>query len=126
MKNPFKKKNLVVRLNHREYKYKDYPGGGPYVDESLYDYHVRMWEALDPEVRKRATEGLRGALHPGTIGDFVSAAAKDPEDWMVEHHHFAGTALRNALRKFVKDNELPTGNWDDYYVMATEAACGLR
>lgn len=123
MRNPFKKRAKAPE--GPQYKYDDYPGGGPYKNESLYDYHVRVWNELDPEIRRRASLFLRAELSEETKNEFVDAAAADPKGWMVEHHHFAGTALRNLLREAIKDGELPTGNWDDYYVAATEAACGL-
>jgi hypothetical protein len=35
--------------------------------------------------------------------------------------------VRNALRKYgLKDDLLPEGNWDDYYVPVVEVAVGVR
>ena len=48
---------------------------------------------------------------------------EDPKDWYVEHHFFWGMHIRNELRNHgLKDEFLPTGNWDDYYVEAIEKA----
>lgn len=129
MKNPFKKKKQKgddVLPYRREYEYKDYPDGGPYVGESLADFHTRKWIALDPDIRKRAAEHLREKLDPDTLEEWKHRIETLGEDWIGADHHFAGTAFRNLLRGEVKDNELPSGNWDDYYVAALEAACGVR
>lgn len=128
MWNPFRKKGSPYNQyeDNDPFKYPGYPGGGPFKKESLYDYHVRVWEALDPDIKARAAKHLREALDPVSMKAWKERAQADPEDWMIEDHHFAGTAFRNLLRKEIKDNELPSGNWDDYYVMAIEAAAGIR
>lgn len=52
---------------------------------------------------------------------------EDPEFWWAGFHHGWGTSVRNRLRKDVcKDNELPSGNWDDYYIQLVELACEVR
>jgi hypothetical protein len=51
----------------------------------------------------------------------------DPETWWAEQHFYWGTNMRNLLRKNVcLDDELPTGNWDDYYVQMIELTVGVR
>jgi uncharacterized LabA/DUF88 family protein len=51
----------------------------------------------------------------------------DPETWWAEQHFYWGMDMRNLLRKNVcLDNELPTGNWDDYYVQMIELTVGVR
>ncbi len=37
-------------------------------------------------------------------------------------HHGWGTGVRNLLRRAAPDNELPSGNWDDYYAQVIEHA----
>jgi hypothetical protein len=123
MWNPFKRKG---KPDSDPFRYKDYPGGGPYKEESLDDYHARMWENLDQSIKTQAVAHLHVELSPVNREEWRKRIEADPEDWMLEEHHFAGMAFRNLLRKAVTDNELPTGNWDDYYVSAIEVACGVR
>jgi hypothetical protein len=52
---------------------------------------------------------------------------KDPKTWWALYHHGWGTAIRNALRDMVcLDKELPSGNWDDYYIQIIEIYLGLH
>ncbi len=54
-------------------------------------------------------------------------AESDPELWWADKHHGWGTAVRNHLREEVcLDTELPSGNWDDYYIQLVELACEIR
>lgn len=108
----------------REFKTPDYPDGGPYVNESLRDYHHRKWDELDAEIKRQAIRTLLYTLTPENIEEWRKEIKKDPEHWGATHHMFAGMSLRNLLRKDIKDIELPTGNWDDYYCAALEAATG--
>ena len=44
-----------------------------------------------------------------------------------EIHNGFGLRVRNMLRDLVcLDDDLPTGNWDDYYSQLVEASIGLR
>lgn len=106
------------------YETPGYPDGGPFTGESLYDYHRRKWDELDGEIKRRAVRFLQKELSPDNQKEWFGEMEKDPEHWCSQHHMFAGMAFRNLLRQEVKDSELPTGNWDDYYVAALEAAVG--
>ncbi len=61
-------------------------------------------------------------------GTYIRKAYKDdPATWWAESHHYWGRTIRNLLReKVCLDDELPSKNWDDYYVAIIEIACGLR
>jgi hypothetical protein len=50
-----------------------------------------------------------------------------PIQWAIPAHHDWGMHIRNTFRNqgFTEDN-LPDGNWDDYYIQVIELALGLR
>lgn len=93
--------------------------------ETLDQYHERMWDLLDPDVKVRAIGHLRKQLTPELIDEVARLMNEDPDGWAVIHHFTFGMAVRNELRAAVKDHELPTGNWDDYYVKALEETVKL-
>lgn len=111
-------------FTHLEYEDANYPDGGPYVGEPLACYHRRKWRELDPEIRDRAVTTARAFLTVELAQDTREKMEADPDCWLVDHHHGAGTWFRNELRRGVIDKELPTGCWDDYYVCAIEEAVG--
>lgn len=48
-------------------------------------------------------------------------------DWIEGEHHGWGMSIRNALRtEGFTDDQLPDGNWDDYYIQVVEIAVGIR
>lgn len=109
-----------------EYEDPDYPDGGSFVGESLSDYHTRKWGELDPKIRERAVLLLKAEIAPSCLDEWRELMKADPEHWAAAHHFMAGMSFRNLLRKRIVDRELPTGNWDDYWVAALEAAVGIR
>lgn len=115
---------FLMSTPRRAFRYPDYPGGGPYVDESLFDYHQRVWAALDPEIRRRSVKYLRSWITVENAEECRAQMQENPGTWMIPHHMFFGMAIRNKLREVVRDDDLPTGNWDDYYVAAFEEAIG--
>lgn len=107
-----------------------------------------LWEQLPPRLRTTAVEYLReNVADLDVIRGWIE---EDPENWYVRDqnvtmqaipiegpapaalylpmpfHFHGGMAVRNLLRKVIRDDELPSGNWDDYYVQALEAAAGKR
>lgn len=49
--------------------------------------------------------------------------SNDPDGWYIPYHFDWGMNVRNMLRgEGFKDEYLPTGNWDDYYVEVVEKA----
>lgn len=89
---------------------------------------------LPQPLRDQAVNHLRDTLHPGTLKEIKQAYKDHGEDWMIEHHFFAGMSFRNVLREVIKDDELPPvdygdgmdhQNWDDYYVRVVEEAAGI-
>jgi hypothetical protein len=52
---------------------------------------------------------------------------EDPVHWISPYHFTTGMAIRNLLReKVCRDDQLPSGNFDDYYVQLLEIAAGVR
>lgn len=118
-------------------------------DESLSEFHERMWVLLDPAIRAEAIAVLAREL-PTPTKDWVrSRFAEDGGNWpssdetspevrqeieaefgfcIPSPFHFgAGMGIRNLLRQEVgADSILPSGNWDDFYIAAVERAVGVR
>ena len=61
-------------------------------------------------------------------GKYIREAYReDPEHWWALSHFTWGMTIRNLLRdKVCLDQELPSRNWDDYYVQLVEIAVGVR
>lgn len=75
-------------------------------------------------VIEKGVAALREILDPNEIKELHKA---DPKKWWALGHHGWGTRIRNYLRgKVCLDDELPSKNWDDYYVQLVEIACGVR
>lgn len=110
------------------------------VPDTLEEYHQRRWEGLDPELRDEAVGYLLAELPDELLKEVRSAYRAYGEEWMNRMHedwdeedrmfytfHFSeGMGIRNLLRDIIKDNQLPSGNWDDYYVEALLRAAGCR
>ena len=48
-------------------------------------------------------------------------------NWALPHHFGWGMGVRNKFRSHnLLDHSLPSGNWDDYYVIVVEYALGYR
>ena len=75
----------------------------------------------------KSVEELKTILDRNEIEQIKEAHKEDPETWWALYHHGWGTAIRNFLRNNVcKDDELPSGNWDDYYIQVVELVCDVR
>jgi len=86
-------------------------------------YPKNHGNALPHELRAKAVNALRMELSPETQAEIRKAIAQDPDTWWAASHFFWGMAIRNFLRHHCcLDEQLPTGNWDDYYVQAVEEA----
>ena len=86
-------------------------------DRDVFDQDA-CWTGLDRDVRRRAIEHLQQRV-PNLLEEVRELG------WRGEHF-FVGTQVRNLLREVIHDGELPSGNWDEYYVQALEAAAGVR
>ena len=79
-----------------------------------------------PEPHRRAcVRHLRNVVPMTALGEWidqyqrgVSIGCTDPR-----FHLGVGKAVRNALREVLPDEQLPAGQWDDYYRGALYAVC---
>jgi hypothetical protein len=118
----------------------DFPYIGTLTDENLEEYELAEWAKLDHEIQNEAIDYLKAELPPKILEEVKIAYDGYGSDWMGHMHldwseeermfytfHFEeGMAIRNLLRTIIKDNKLPTGNWDDYYSEALLRAAGCR
>ncbi len=96
--------------------------------EELKAWHDKCWAELDPEIKIKAMAAIRVALNQQTKDNVKKLFWMDPLGWSISFHFGWGMAIRNKIRELtgVLDDQLPSGNWDDYYVAVVEAALGLR
>lgn len=98
------------------------------------DYEEDISKVLDDFIRdcpewivKKSIEELKNILTDEIIETTKGFHSKDPKTWWATYHHGWGTGIRNYLRdKVCRDDELPSENWDDYYIQLFEMACGIR
>lgn len=91
------------------------------------EHNRKRLEELPVWIRKSAVLALQDVLSEGDVLAIREDHAKDPRTWWALSHHGWGTGIRNFLRHTVcLDNELPSGNWDDYYIQLVEIYCGIR
>lgn len=104
-------------------------------DAALHEKHQRqleetgnpdlyeLWLDLDPDLRARAVKIILDELPADVMDDLVKRCFVDGEDWYITHHHGWGTSIRNLLRsKGLRDEQVPSGNLDDYYGCAVNEA----
>jgi len=90
-----------------------------YKDEKL--------KEMDPLLLDNAVKFLSRELPEDAKQEIREMHEKDPLHWSGPYHFSWGMGVRNALRKYgLKDDLLPEGNWDDYYVPVVEVAVGVR
>lgn len=86
-----------------------------------------LLKACPSWIVEKGVEHLKTILNDSTRGMILIKWHDDPAEWWAFYHHGWGTAIRNSLRDHVcKDDQLPSGNWDDYYIQLVEIACGVR
>ena len=91
-------------------------------DKEFEAFHQERFNELSPELILKCVAHIKHHLPETTIFDIQDQIKKDPIYWCSVHHFGWGMAMRNLLRDVVKDDELPSGNWDDYYVKIIEEA----
>lgn len=100
-------------------------GGSELAGIDLREFHMGELAKLDPEYRDRCVSYLRTKIPSEVLCRVYAMYNDDPVNWSVEFHFSAGMAVRNLLRNGgFTDNQLPSGNWDDYYVPILELAAG--
>lgn len=103
--------------------------------DDLENRHWEWWNQLDESIRDQAVDHLRTHLPSDLMNEVRDKKRRYGDDWMDHMHeeeiskigiipipysfHFSeGMGIRNLLRGVILDEELPSGNWDDYYVAA--------
>lgn len=95
----------------------------PHDGETIRQFENRLWDDLPIGQRERIVRFLNTNEDFLRLRDEVKERlAANPDDWWIEHHMGWGMWVRNTLRDIYRDDELPSGNWDDYYIAAVEAA----
>lgn len=89
------------------------------------------WEQIDQKIQRKAIAHLQNKLPPRFLEDIKKRMEED-KDWAskveivsgipITFHFYEGMGVRNILREKILDKELPSGNWDDYYLEALEIA----
>jgi hypothetical protein len=97
-------------------------------DFSMAEYRIQCYQQLPPDIRARAVGYLQGRLDASDRAEIHNQFAEHGIKWYTPHHHGWGRVLRNELRNEagILDEELPSGNWDDYVAVCIEVACGIR
>lgn len=97
------------------------------TDQEFAEFHEARYAELTQDQRDRAKAILLAKLTPDVLEEVRELHGDDPISWASPYHHFWGMGIRNLLRQEgFKDAELPSGNWDDYYVAVVEYAAGIR
>ncbi len=91
-------------------------------------HHDQRWAELPEEIKIKPMAAVRTVTPPEDVKGIVGVYTMDPATWWCPYHFWWGMNIRNAIRRLtgITDDQLPSGNWDDYYVPAVEAALGLR
>jgi len=79
------------------------------------------WDSLTYLVRESVVEDLAGRFEPSFADEIVKLMDKD-EDWWKEYEGVWGAEVRSYLSLNYKQDELPKGNWEYYWVSAVEKA----
>lgn len=106
-------------------------------DEEFQKLHDERWRELPVEIKERAKQIILAYYEPSAIEQARNMHKADPVHWMAPYHFNFGMGVRNLLRSGslgekqtgidgISDSELPSKNWDDYYVAALEYAAGVR
>lgn len=110
------------------------PAGGISPTQIIEQRKAR-WQTLPRDVREHARIILQNALSTVLWVDIRNKYRRDPASF-VDHHTF-GQGIRNLLRSGrtvatdtlmpgIPDAQLPSGNWDDYYLAALAYAAGIE
>lgn len=97
------------------------------TDQEFKEYQEKRWEELPIDIKERAKVILSKGLEDHVKREIVLMYNREPLNWISPHHHYWGMSVRNYLRKEgLTDDQVPSGNLDDYYVQCIEYTLGLR
>lgn len=90
-------------------------------------YYKEKFLEIPATLREEAATFLAVHLDQLTKDLIIEAWQREGSKWCTPFHMFWGMSIRNNLRNAGwTDDQLPDGNWDDYYVSLIEYALGLR
>lgn len=79
------------------------------------------------ELRERCVEFLRKNLPENVQKQIRELYEKEGPEWWVPFHFSWGMGIRNMLRDGgFRDDLLPCGDWDHYWVQVVEVAVGIK
>lgn len=98
------------------------------TDKELYDFHTKKLAELPGDIIEQAVHVVLSVLDETTKNAIKKVAKSNPYAWAIGYHFYWGMWMRNQFRADagITDDQLPSGNWDDYYVPIVELALGLR
>lgn len=89
-------------------------------------FHNKSINELSDDIKLRSIQSLSWVLSAETVYEIRQAHQENPDTWWATSHFTWGMSIRNFLRDNVcTDENLPSGNWDDYYIPLVELACGI-
>ena len=97
------------------------------TDQEWIEINQKRWQEMPANLRERAVAFLQKELSSEDKDWLRNTMKEHGTLWWCEGcwHFGGGMCIRNLLRKGVcLDGELPSGNWDDYYIPVVEAAVG--
>lgn len=101
------------------------------TDEEFNEHHEKCFKELPKEILIKAVDILDKDFSDGDKKFLINLYNNTPPEtkaqWFIGYHHYDGMAIRNLLRRNgLLDDQLPSGNWDDYYTQCMEVAIGVR
>lgn len=83
---------------------------------------------LSEDIKTIAVNHLKNKLNATFFDGMKEEYDKDNNTWWAKGgwHFRQGMQIRNLLRNVITDDKLPSGNWDDYYILILEKAAGLK
>jgi hypothetical protein len=93
------------------------------TDEEYMQFHDDRYNELPQTIKYKAIETLKSNINNIGRNQIRMVIKADRINWGSPHHFSWGMGIRNLLRKNVcLDGDLPSGNWDDYYIRLVEKA----
>jgi hypothetical protein len=97
------------------------------TEQDIEKWFDKCVEECPKWIAEKSVEYLKLFFTDQDKSDITEEWKKDHNKWWALYHHGWGTAIRNNLRDNVcRDDKLPSGNWDDYYIQFVEIALELR
>ena len=96
-------------------------------EKKLYNFYTDRLNELDKKLVDKAIRAVNKFIPKKDKELIIEAVNKNKYNWSSPYHFQWGMWCRNQFREHVcSDDELPTGNWDDYYVPLVELALSIR